>query len=150
MDPLSITASIIAVLQATTAVLSICYDYRSAIKHHPWGLAKAIDEVRDLRNILESLELLSSKSDDGSDTRLSNLRLLCKQETGPLQGCLAELHQLEKKITSPKWSNQLGKRRKALIQAIGWQVKDGDVQQSLQHLNRFKTTLNLALTADEA
>lgn len=102
MDPLSITASIIAVLQATTAVLSVCYDYRSAIKHRPWGLAKAIEEVRDLRNVLESLERISTKSDDGSDSRLVNLRLLCKKETGPLQGCVAELHQLEKKITSPK------------------------------------------------
>jgi hypothetical protein len=152
MDPLSITASIIAVLQATTAVLSVCYDYRSAIKHHPWGLAKAIDEVRDLRNVLESLEKIATKFDESSatDPRLSNLRLLCNQETGPLQGCLAELHQLEKKITSPKWSNQLGKKRKALIQAIGWQVKDVDVQQSLQHLNRFKMTLSLALSVDEA
>jgi hypothetical protein len=56
MDPLSVTASIIAVLQATSAVLSICYDYRCAIKHSPWGLERAVDEIRDLRNVLESLK----------------------------------------------------------------------------------------------
>jgi hypothetical protein len=101
-DPLSIIASIVTVLQATTAVLSVCCDYRSATKHYACGLAKAVDEVRDLKNVVKFWEQLSTKSDDSSDTRLSNLRLLCKWETGPLQGCLAELYQLEKKTTPPK------------------------------------------------
>ena len=32
MDPLSVTASIIAVIQISGGVVSICYNYRNAVK----------------------------------------------------------------------------------------------------------------------
>lgn len=48
MDLLSIISSIIiAVLHATTSILSVYYGFQSTIKHYPWRLEKAIDEVRD-------------------------------------------------------------------------------------------------------
>ena len=153
MDPLSITVSVIAVIQATSTVLSICYDYRSAIKNTPWALAKAIDEVRDLRNVLESLENLSKRletQDLEVDPRLSTLKLLCSSDSGPLQACLLELNRLGTKLSSPTWINQLGRKRRALIQAIGWQVKDSEIRESLRILDRYKLSLNLAITADEA
>jgi hypothetical protein len=153
MDPLSVTVSAIAVIQATSAVLSICYDYRSAIKNTPWALAKAIEEVRDLRNVLESLENLSKRletQDLKEDKRLSTLRLLCTSDKGPLQACLLELNRLETNLSSPKWANQLGRKRKALIQVIGWQVKESEIHQSLRALDRYKLSLNVAMTADEA
>lgn len=58
MDPLSISASIVAILQATTTVISICYDFRACIK--------VIDEVKSLRNILETLEQLSQAQASGA------------------------------------------------------------------------------------
>ena len=153
MDPLSVAASIIALLQAANAVISVCYDYRSALTNSPWALVKAIEEVRDLRNVLESLEGLANqlqKEGSDADTRFSTLRLLCSDESGPLQSCQVELDKLQKKLLSPKWSQQLGRKRRALIQAFGWQVKDSDVRRSLQELGRYKATLNLALSTDQA
>lgn len=45
MDPLSVTASIIAVIQATNAVISVGCDYRSAVKNSPWALSRVIEGV---------------------------------------------------------------------------------------------------------
>lgn len=59
MDPLSISASIIALLQATSALISVCYDFRACIKNAPWSLTRVIDEVKSLRNILETLDRLT-------------------------------------------------------------------------------------------
>ena len=153
MDPLSITASIVAVLQATNAIISVCYDYRSAIRETPWGLTRITEEVKSLRAILETLEALANDAENEmleKRSRMPTLQLLCIPDEGPLDLCRLELDALEKKLTLPSWSSKIGSKRRALIQALGWQLKDGDVNEILQNIGRFKTTLNLALTADEA
>jgi hypothetical protein len=155
MDPLSVTASIIACLQAASSVISVCLDYRAALNQAPWGLTKAIEDVRDLRNILEALEDLACPADAQNSTvesdkrrQRASLQLLCSSD-GPLQNCASELIRLEKKLCRPRWGGNLGRKRKALIQAVGWQVKDSDVKQSLETIGRYKATITLALTADE-
>ena len=155
MDPLSVTASVIACLQAANSIVSVCLDYRAALDQVPWGLAKAIEDVRDLRNVLETLESVADRADSQSlkadsyhKRQWASLQLLCSDH-GPLQNCTAELNRLEKKLCEPKWAQNLGKRRKALIQAVGWQIRDSDVKESLKTIGRYKATLTLALTADE-
>src|SRR4051812_42084734 len=98
MDPLSVSASIIAVLQATSTVISVCYDFRSALKNAPWGLIKVIDEAKELRHVLEMLIMLAEQlegADAEQERRLPALRLLCEPEKGPLASCLREMTSLE-------------------------------------------------------
>jgi hypothetical protein len=156
MDPLSVVANVITVLQVANSIIVICYEVRSAIKQSPWSLTRVIDEIRDLRNVLESLEnicgtLDSSKSSDA--TRLRSFQLLCGSETSPLARCLQELSSLEKKIATnkvtPGKSTLLFKTR-ALTQVMGWQLKEGDAKVALERIERCKNTIQLALTADEA
>ena len=128
-------------------MVSVCLDYRAALRDTPWGLAQAIEEVRSLRGVLETLEELVDRGDGGR--QWASLRLLCA-ERGPLQNCADELNRLEKKLCEPRWARSLGRRRRALIQAVGWQIRDADVKESLGAIGRYKATLALALTADEA
>jgi hypothetical protein len=150
MDPLSISASIIAVLQATSAVVSICYDYSSAVKGSSWELLKIIDEVRDLRNVLETLERLArqEESSNSAKGRLPSLRLLCEPKTGLLAQCVMELNDLDKKLRPPGYP--VGSKRRALIQASSWPLKKGAAEKTLVNIGRLKATLTLAITADEA
>jgi hypothetical protein len=154
MDPLSVTASIIAVLQATNAVVSVCYDYSSAVKGSSWELPRVIEEVKSLRGVLETLEPLARKAESGADpinkTRLPTLKLLCEPEKGQLAECLKELKTLKEKLAPPSWSGQEGSKRSALIQALRWPLKEGDTKKTLENIGRFKATLNLAIAADEA
>jgi hypothetical protein len=153
MDPLSVTASIIAVILATSAVVSICYDYSSAVEGSSWELLKVIDEVRGLRNVLESLEQLARKAGSTkveAESRLPSLRLLSEPGTGLLAKCLTELADLDKKLRPPGWSGPAGSRRRALVQASGWPLKKGAVEKSLVNIGRLKETISLAITADEA
>ncbi|KAI9766559.1 MAG: hypothetical protein M1839_004886 [Geoglossum umbratile] len=153
MDPLSITASIITVLHATIAVISICYDYSTAIKNSSWELPRLIEEVKSLRNIFETLERLAKKSessDPATDSQLPTLTLLCEPDVGPLAMCLMELEALEKKLSPPSWSGQARSKRRALVQAFGWPLKERDTKKILENIGRFKATLNLAITADQA
>ena len=54
MDPLSVTASIIAILQLTNKVITLCLDLHSRIKVRK-ELGQIIDEVDSLRAILQRL-----------------------------------------------------------------------------------------------
>lgn len=153
MDGLSAATSVITVLQAANAIISVCYDFRSVLKDAPWGLTKVTDQLKDLRNVLETLETLAEKAektDIRSSDKLPAFRLLCEPEKGPLETCLRELNSLEKTLTPPSWSGKAGSKRQALIRTIGWQLKDTDIDRSLQKIERCKVTLNLAITADEA
>lgn len=55
MEPLSVTASIIAVIQISGAVISICYEYRSAVKGALKAATRITKEVKGLQDVLERL-----------------------------------------------------------------------------------------------
>jgi ankyrin repeat domain-containing protein 50 len=61
MDPLSITASIIAVIQLTSSVISAAYNYRNGVKNAPEGAVKIVDDLTGLSQILEKLLKLIEK-----------------------------------------------------------------------------------------
>jgi len=152
MDPLSITASIIAVLQVTSAVLSICNDYRSAAKSSSWEYSQVIKELASLRNVLEDLAELSRNKTltcGTSDSSLLVLTKLCDPSDGPLRTCLSEIEALKKKLTPPSWSGADGSKKRAFIQALAWPLKRDETTKTLETIGRFKATLSLALSSDQ-
>src|SRR5882757_6351838 len=150
MDSLSISTGIITLLQATTAIISVCYNFRAALKDVPWSLTRIVDELRCLRNILESLEELAQDLDEPSGLeRRPVFASLSDPDNGPLVICLRELRILHGKLNSSNYPGTAGLKRKSALQAIGWQLKDRDAKECLERIERCKTTLSLALTADE-
>lgn len=151
MDPLTISTSVITLLQATTAIISVCYNFRAALKNAPWSLTSIIEELKCLRSILESLEELAQGLDKPSGLgKRPVFESLSDPDNGPLVICLRELSILDKKMKSSGYAGTAGLRRKAALQALGWQLKDRDAKECLERIERCKTTLSLALTADEA
>jgi NACHT domain len=152
MDPLSITASVIAVLQAASTVVAVCYDFRAAINTQPWALSRIINSINELRLILNRLEQIANESesnlDETSMSRLTDLEVLC-QEGGAVKNCLEELKALEKKLIPGNWAGKDGSKRRSLIQSIGWQLKGKEAEEILLQLDRCKGTLNLALALDQ-
>ena len=152
MDPLSITASVISVLQAAGAVISVCCDYRSAVKGSSWEVPRVLEEVRALRNVLRTLEDLADKaeapSSDGK-SRLPALKSLCDPDTGTLIKCRTELNNLTTKLTPPEWIGPTGSKRRGLVQALTWPLKIGETEKVLASIERFKTTINAAVATDQ-
>lgn len=145
MDPISITGTIIAVLQITSSLISICYDYRTAVKGASWEAVQITEELTSLRNILESLLQVveKSQSSEGKDSsRLATFELLAK-DGGLLMNCKAELERLKSKLEPETgWR----KVRNSLI----WPLKEGEVRKALDGLERLKGTIVLALSTDQA
>lgn len=153
MDPLSVITSVIAVLQAANAVISICYDFKAAMKDVPKTLTWIIAEIQELRSVLEMMDQLASRDSNPDSGFLlkqrRSLEIASEPQTGPLAACLRELKSLETLIVGQS-GDKKGSKTKSLIQVMRWQFGGEEIRLSLQRIDRIKSTLNLAITADEA
>ena len=150
-EGLAVVTSVIAVLQISNAVLSVCYDYSAAAKGASWELPKLITEVEGIRNVLQNLEPLARRAelaDPAAGTKLPALALLCKPN-GVLQSCFDDLRHLEEKIKPPGWSEGFGPKRKALVQACRWPFKEAQTKELLERIARFRGSLALAINTDQ-
>lgn len=148
MDPLSVSASLIAVIQITGSIISFCYDYRQSAKHASKEIVQISDELNSLRDILDSLLRLAEKAEVEGGlngvSQLSTFQLLLKDD-GPLWACRRELEKLKEKL-EPK--GEAGSWR-GLKKVLVWPLKEGDVKKTLGMLERLKSTLQLGLSADQ-
>ncbi|KAL8669025.1 MAG: hypothetical protein Q9168_006366 [Polycauliona sp. 1 TL-2023] len=150
-EALALTASILAVLQVTESVLRVCYDYGAALKGSSWELTKTKDELQGFRTVVQAVEPLMREADLSDPTtpngRLPTLKTLC-EPGGVLQSCLGDLQYLEKKLKGPAWTDELGPRRKALLQSFKWPFQEEDTRKILERIGRFGDTLATALEVD--
>ncbi|KAL8935840.1 MAG: hypothetical protein Q9216_005232 [Gyalolechia sp. 2 TL-2023] len=147
MDPLSVTANIVTLIGATHDVVTICYNYKAAAKGAPWALSKIIDELNNLRRVLESIERLYRDDDDTDPSTLSRLQHV-KQLCAKDGSITKELEGLAKQLCPPKLASVDGSRRQALMKSLQWPLKEGEAKKILRNVERLKSTLELALTAD--
>ena len=141
MDPLSVTGTLIAVLQITSTVISICYDYRQGAKHASREIIQISDELSSLKDVLDVLLRLAEKSELDDFSSLSTFGLLVKSG-GPLSICQAELERLKAKLEPENgW--------RAVRKSLEWPLKEGEVKRALLNLERLKSMVQLALSADQ-
>ncbi len=135
-DPLSITASIITVLQLAGSVASLCLSYRDATKSKDGVLHQLLDELKGLTNILDPLAKLAR--DHGWETK--SLESLNKPG-GALDECKVLLETLQTELESVVVAQGVKKLGKILV----WPIKEKGVQSLLKRLYQRKSTLALAL-----
>ena len=147
MDPLSITCSIVTLIGATYKIITICQNYKAAVKGADGELPRIIEEVESLRHVLQGLERLANQAEnaEAAASQLPQLRRLCDPKTGTFALCLSELQTLEQKLIPPGWTGESESKFRSLIQALGWPLKKAFVKETLGNLERFKASLNLDL-----
>ena len=147
-EGLALAASVIAVLQVTGKVISICYDYSATVEDSTWELPQIKGGLESLRSVLQLLEPRVKQVDLAQAIPHSETSLLLLLRE-PLQKCLEMVERLEIKLKTPGWAERCGPRRKAMVQALRWPLKEGDAKKTLANIDRFKATFHLAITADQ-
>jgi hypothetical protein len=106
MDPLSMVASILTLVEVSTATLSTCYRLISKARKTPKEITKAINEINGLKGILEALEplVLSSESPQYSILKAS------VGSGGPFDSCKAIMTDMQKNYKSWKTLQAFGIR----------------------------------------
>ncbi len=140
-DPLSLVASLIAIVQISGSVISYCYEYRKGVKNAPKDLLRVTNDVAALRNVVERLITLVDNDTTANHKYLSTLAHLVSAD-GPLQGCQRDLETLKVKLEPPvgEWKT-LGRR-------LTWPIHEKDVTKTLASIYGTKSLLETALLVD--
>ena len=150
-EGLALAASVIAVVQITNSVISVCYDYSAAATGASWELPRLMSELESLRSVLQRLESIAKQAElprAMHNSKAPTFKELCKPN-GPLQLCSDEVKSLEAALKTPDWATGFGPKRKALVQALRWPLKAKDTEKALKQISRLREILSFALTADQ-
>jgi hypothetical protein len=139
MDGLSGAASVIAVIDISAKITSICYQYSIAVKEAKDDIERVQRKVRDITHILKKLKLLLDSQDK---TRLSSTHRLLES----LSQCLGELEDVKAKLDP-------GKTRKTMsrigFRALKWPFTSKQVDKIVSTLEGYQHTFMLALQVDQ-
>ncbi|KAI4113419.1 MAG: hypothetical protein LQ341_007815 [Variospora aurantia] len=129
MDPLSVTASIIAVLQLPAKVLSCLNDVNDASKER----TQCAIEASNLHSLLLNLRF-RLEAGDASQPAVRALAV----ENGPLDQFKQALETLQAKMTD-------GGRLKKAGEALMWKFTKEEIASTLARMERLKTLIEIAL-----
>ena len=135
MDPLSITASIIAILQLTTTLTGYINDVRHATREQ----AKVAVEASNLYSLLTSLRFRVEEA--RSDNPWLNQVKLLGNKNGPLDQFKDILEQMVEQISSSR-------KRDQVKSALMWKFTKSEVEDALKQMERLKSLIQCALTED--
>jgi septal ring factor EnvC (AmiA/AmiB activator) len=143
MDGLSGAASVIAVIDISAKVASLCFQYSVEVKHAKRDIERLQQKVTDVKNVLGKLQQLLDKQDK---SQFSTTRALLD----PLQRCSRELTELEAKL---KAKLEPSGRRSAMqrlgFRALKWPLTSKEVEKIVHNLENYGNIFSLAVQVDQ-
>ncbi|KAK3361270.1 ankyrin repeat-containing domain protein [Lasiosphaeria ovina] len=151
MDPLSLAASIIAVVQVSQSIVLACYRIRHAIKDADDDIARLIADVESLEATLEELRdivpssnnnpsaLESLSIEDGGNNQKRPASAACLVALRSCETTLKELDQKLQPLAKP-----------GLKTKLRWPFESSLIERKLTEIGKLKATLQLALAAYHA
>ena len=135
MDPLSVTASIVAVLQLTNEVIQ----YLNCVKDAPKERARFAIEASSLYHLLINLQyrLEEGGANEAWYTAIRTLNV----QNGPLDQYKNALEQLHRKVMS-------GSGLKSIGSALAWKFSREEVTSILSRMEHLKSLIQIALEID--
>ncbi|KAK0717813.1 ankyrin repeat-containing domain protein [Lasiosphaeria miniovina] len=151
MDPLSLAASIIAVVQVSQSIVLACYRIRHAIKDADDDIARLIADVESLEATLEELrDIVPSSNNDPSALDSLSIEDGGNNQKRPASAaCLAALRSCE--TTLKELDQKLQPLAKpGLKTKLRWPFESSLIERKLTEIGKLKATLQLALAAYHA
>ncbi|KAJ9493926.1 hypothetical protein H2202_010593 [Exophiala xenobiotica] len=131
MDPVSITVSIVSLIDAS---YRLC-DFISDVKE---GGKERMKLLKEVSNLCCTLDTLKERFDGSQKEALSLSRTLGKDD-GPIQQCDEIINSLTKTLTSSK--HAAGR----LVQQLKWNFDKREVLQAIEQLHRLQATITQAV-----
>lgn len=141
MDPLSISASIIAVLQVSGSLISTCYEYRRLLRNKAHDVQLLIQQLSALRTVLENLLEIVDVDQLRDKPRLRAIASLTSPN-GVLENCKKSLGSLQTKLIPKQgW--------RAVRDKILWPLGEKEVREQEQEIQRMVADLKFAMAVDQ-
>ena len=135
MDPLSITAGIIAVLQLTSSLTTYLLEIKSASKDR----VRYLQEASDLSKLLVDLKL--RLEDAGPEDPWMAAAQELAVENGPLDQYKAALKRLISKVSPDSKLKKFGEK-------FTWNFTNAEVKDIFSKIERLKLLIQIALEMD--
>ncbi|KAH0536253.1 hypothetical protein FGG08_006860 [Glutinoglossum americanum] len=139
MDGLSGAANVIAVVDISAKITSLCFQYSVAVKDAKDDIERLQGKVADIRSILEKIKQLLDRHDKARLSATSGL-------SDSLKECFRELEELKAEL-------EPGKTRKAMsrfgVRALKWPFTSKQVEKIVSSLDRYEQAFALALQIDQ-
>lgn len=121
--------------------MTTCYYYGRSIKNGSKDKKRIYDQLDSLKKVLDDVCQLVEDDNEHATPQLRGMRELLNGPEG-LACCLKELECLKTKL-EPKG------QRSQRMQVLLWPLKEGDVKQTLDYLERFQRSLSLTMGAGQ-
>ncbi|KAF5852409.1 hypothetical protein GGP41_007836 [Bipolaris sorokiniana] len=136
MDGLSGAASVIAVINISAKIISLCYQYSVSVKGAKNDVECIKKKVGDIKRVLEGVKKLLNGPHKARLPTTHNLFISLEQ-------CLLELGGLKSKLESSKDMSRFG------VQALKWPFTSKQVEKIVSSLEAHEHTFTLALQIDQ-
>lgn len=138
-ETLAVAASIIAVIQISGSVISLCRQFIGKARDADKEIFQIINTVTALKGILEFLN--SFANDDENKPQLALLYSLCGPDA-PLETCRTALAHIESKLRSPKRDHT------GVLKAVTWPWRWKEIAPILENIEKQKMLMLLAMQGD--
>lgn len=140
MEVLGGVANVLAVVDMAGKVLELCWNYYSSVKAAKTDIELLCNETTDVLHVFKQVEELMKDPQAG--------KLLASSQL--IERTLSEIKkELESLITKLRPETPDKKLPWFYIRALKWPLTSADVDKTLRHLERQKTTLIAALNLDQ-
>ena len=136
MDGLSGAASVIAVVDISAKIVSLCYQYSVTVKDAKNDVECIKKKVDDVKRVLEGVKKLLDRPHKARLSTTYNLFMSLEQ-------CLRELGSLKSRLESSKAISRFG------VRALKWPFTSKQVEKIVSSLEAHKHTFTLALQIDQ-
>ena len=154
MDPLSLTASAIAIIQLASELVKGTRKYFKGVKNAPKEVGELVDELTVFGVVLGRLKSISQKaedseplntSDDGTaqpGKRISRLPMLCAmlKADAPLAVCFEEMMVFKEKLIKVKPRTK---------ESFRWPFKKDEIMATVVRLRNLRFILDTAIASDQ-
>ncbi|KAF2186021.1 hypothetical protein K469DRAFT_750009 [Zopfia rhizophila CBS 207.26] len=139
MDGLSVAASVIAVINISAKITSLCFQYSVAVKDAEKDIERLQRKATDIKGVLEKIKrLLDGRDKAGLSTTY--------ELSDSLAECFRQLEELKTEL-------EPGKTRKAMsrfgVRALKWPFTSKQVEKIVSGLERYEQTFAVALQVDQ-
>ncbi|RYP57916.1 hypothetical protein DL770_010551 [Monosporascus sp. CRB-9-2] len=143
MDGLGSAASVVAIIDLSAKVASLCFQYSTAVKNAKSDIERVRGEVDRLKTTLEGAQRLLD-SPNGAKLQTS------QHLSAGLDHCASQLAKLEEKLEEKINRGTARKMMSAFgLRALKWPFESKDVDNIIQNLNKCRDTLSTNLNIDQ-
>lgn len=139
MEGLGVAASVIAVVELSAKIASLCFQYSLAVKDAKADIERLGGEINSVADLLRDVGKLIQSPEN---SQLLTSQKLC----GALEHCLSQLSQLNAKLNPTKTRKTMSRLG---VRSLKWPFESKGVEKVINDVEKCKQRISIALQVDQ-